>query len=269
MPTTGIPVRMLVDPTEILSQFVTGNHGPDPKGTNSLGYDIRLGDRVFFVTRGTSVTFDERVTEVDVNPGETILAQSLEVLKLDEDVCATGSPKMRLLIRGLWAHGGKTDFGYNSTLMLGFTNLGTKPIPLRHKQQIFHITLWKVPGQPNGSYQGPAPLPSDVMQSPLDTPRKMSLELDREVMRRDGYTYARLLRVMRWHQRKIDRVVVTLLSTLLAALATIGIGIYEPDIQALVAVLTALEIGGGALLGAYAYFRKPASSEAEFQDTLA
>jgi deoxycytidine triphosphate deaminase len=102
-----------------------------------LGYDLRLGEEVTIVTRPehkSSLKGDEEIT---IYPGETFIAKTEEVLNLPLDVFAIGSPKMSLLARGLWTHGGKTDPGYKNPLVLGFFNAGNQPISVKRSEKFF------------------------------------------------------------------------------------------------------------------------------------
>lgn len=142
-----------------------------------MGYDLRLGTEVRLVTRGKTEEISSN-DEIKIYPGETIIAKTEEVLNLPDDVFAIGSPKMKLLVQGLWAHGGKTDPGYNLPLNLGFQNVGSKPCTLRRGQKIFHLSFFRIHGKKPRGYTGRGPGFPDLKKSPLEN----SVELDEKLL---------------------------------------------------------------------------------------
>jgi deoxycytidine triphosphate deaminase len=136
-------VELLVE-EELKALF---SDGYDASCLDPMGYDLRLGNEVRCVTKGSNQEMCEGA-EILVYPGESIIVKTEEVLNLPDDVYAIGSPKMSLLVQGLWAHGGKTDPGYNLSLNLGFQNVGSRPCKLKRGQKIFHLTFFKIHGKP-------------------------------------------------------------------------------------------------------------------------
>jgi len=158
-----------------------------------MGYDLRLGVEVRLVTRGRTkeLSADEEIT---IYPGETVIVRTEEVLNLPDNVFAIGSPKMKLLVQGLWAHGGKTDPGYNLSLNLGFQNVGSKPCVLRRGQKIFHLSFFKIHGKTAKGYTGRGPGFPDLERSPLENSVELNKNLLEKVKKVEGIKSFRLCR---------------------------------------------------------------------------
>ena len=150
-----------------------------------MGYDLRLGAEVRLVTRGQTkkMTANE---EIEIYPSETVIVKTEEVLCLPDNVFAIGSPKMRLLVQGLWAHGGKTDPGYSLPLNLGFQNVGSKPCALKRGQKIFHLSFFKIHGKAPKGYAGRGPGFPDLERSPLEDSVDLNEKLLVEVKKVEG-----------------------------------------------------------------------------------
>jgi deoxycytidine triphosphate deaminase len=150
-----------------------------------MGYDLRLGSEVRLVTRGKTEEMSDN-EEIEIYPGESVIVKTEEVLNLPDNVFALGSPKMKLLVQGLWAHGGKTDPGYNLPLNLGFQNVGSKPCILRRRQKIFHLSFFKIHGKAVKGYTGRGPGFPDLQKSPLEDSVNLNEHLLEEVKRVEG-----------------------------------------------------------------------------------
>ena len=158
-----------------------------------MGYDLRLGGEVLLVTRGKTEKLSAR-EKIEIYPGETVIVKTEEVLNLPENVFAIGSPKMSLLVQGLWAHGGKTDPGYNLSLNLGFQNVGGKPCTLEKGQKIFHLTFFKIHGKNPKGYTGRGPGFPDLRKSPLENSAELNEKLLDEVKKVEGIKSFRICR---------------------------------------------------------------------------
>ena len=153
-----------------------------------MGYDLRLGSAVRLVTRGETRTLTDIPPndEIEIYPGETVIVKTEEILGLPDDVFAIGSPKMKLLLEGLWAHGGKTDPGYKSLLYLGFQNVGNKPCILKRKQKIFHLSFFKIHGKTTQGYTGSGLDSPNLKTSPLEDSPELNESLLEKIKTVEG-----------------------------------------------------------------------------------
>jgi len=174
-------VELLVG-DELRSLF---SEGFDSTCLDPMGYDLRLGKEVRCVTKGINEEMCDG-EEIEVYPGESIIVKTEEVLNLPDNVYAIGSPKMKLLVQGLWAHGGKTDPGYNLSLNLGFQNVGSQPCKLKKGQKIFHLTFFKIHGKDVRRYTGRGPGFPDLQRSPLDNSTDLNEKLLNDIHSIDG-----------------------------------------------------------------------------------
>ena len=211
------PTTDLGPPKGVQAQLVLGKdeikkvvrHKFDESCVDAMGYDMRLGNHVYRVTKGIRVELKDDET-IYVQPGETLVAHTLERLNLKDDVCATGSPKMSLLMKGLWSHGGKTDFGYNRDLLLSFTNLGSEEVPLKQGSKIFHLTFWRVPGRPKEDTEGGrTPAVPHVTDSVLESD-PFGADFISSVAKRDGLPAARIVAAVELRARRFRRALVFL-----------------------------------------------------------
>ncbi|MCA1812170.1 MAG: hypothetical protein LC623_09205 [Halobacteriales archaeon] len=249
------PIGIVLDKAQILRLFKGGTTSED--SVNEMGYDIRLGSRVTYVTRGGEVARLKAGDKITIYPGETILATSREVLNLDDDVCATGSPKMSLLLDGLWSHGGKTDFGFSSNLRLGFMNQGTHPITLEYEQPIFSIIFWQSRDKaPRPRRSASNHQEDSVRESPLDLPQFPMALLAPSVLERDGILAWRLVSFTEWRFRRIQWALVALgLGTLVSA-AGAWWTLAHPKASTVIAIVTAFVSPAAALGGAWALLKR-------------
>lgn len=198
---TGSWVELLAGSDEIKSLFRLG-YSPDC--LDSLGYDFRLGEEVRFVTTCKDIKLSGN-EEIEILPNETVIVRTEEILDLPDDVFAIGSPKMSLLIDGLWAHGGKTDPGYNSKLTLGFQNVGSKPCKVKRGQRIFHLTFFKVHNKKLTHYAGSGPGFSQSDRSPLDDAINWNDAMLEKVKQTDGIKSYRITKVIFNLRKEIQR----------------------------------------------------------------
>jgi deoxycytidine triphosphate deaminase len=166
----------------------------DEKSIDQTGYDIRLGHEIAFVSRGKTI---EDCTKIEIYPGETILVKSEEVLTLPDNVCALGAPKMKLLVKGLWAHGGKTDFGYNQRLTLSFRHVGSSRLELKRGDPIFHLTFFKVHGKKTIPYSGEGLGFPQMNLPPLEGTPLLSARLEEETKQIEGIQISRVVHLIR------------------------------------------------------------------------
>lgn len=115
-------------------------------GLGAASYDVR-------------VEFDDagRVEEYLLEPGEFILAATMEQFNMPNDVAATVYDKSSLVRRGMTVHNTFIDPGWRGYLTLEITNNGREMIHLRRGQGIAQVVFQKLlypADEPyNGKYQ--------------------------------------------------------------------------------------------------------------------
>jgi len=195
----GSYIELLLGAEELSSLF---HAGFDESSVDSLGYDLRLGERIEHVTTGASKDLVQN-EDVIIYPGETVIVKTEEILHLPDEVYALGSPKMSLLIKGLWAHGGKTDFGFNSCLTLGFQNVGSNPITIKRCMPIFHLSFYKVHNKETTEYAGSGPIFPARNTSILDGDNFVPKHKIDEIKQNDGIKSYRLMKQLYYIDKKI------------------------------------------------------------------
>jgi len=180
------------------------SQGFDKTCLDPLGHDLRLGTEVRCVTRGINKEMCDG-EEIEIMPGESTIVKTEEVLKLPDNVYAIGSPKMKLLVQGLWAHGGKTDPGYNLSLNLGFQNAGSQPCKLRKGQKIFHLTFYRIHGKLVTGYTGRGPGFPNLQKSPLDNSVDLNEKLLKEIECIEGIRTYRICKQILRLKREMGR----------------------------------------------------------------
>lgn len=233
-------VDVLVGEEEIRPLFTPLTYSP--ASVDPLGYDIRLGSWVKLPSRGATVSLNPGQS-IEVYPDETLLAVSEETLSLPVNVFGTGSPKMSLLLKGLWAHGGKTDFGYSSQLVFGFRHHGTQPITLTRGDRIFHMTFWRVDGKVTKPGTSGVPVIPDCEPTQITPDILLSSTIPEAVKKRDGLMAYRLLSAL---SHPFTRIRLTLGLVLLLSIVFIAVNLVAARWQWLGANADAVNI----LLGA-------------------
>jgi deoxycytidine triphosphate deaminase len=228
----------------------------DQGSLDNIGYDVRLGDVVRLITSGEERTLNEGES-VEIFPGETVVAKTEEILSLPEQVFALGSPKMSLIGQGLWAHGGKTDPGFNQPLTLGFMNVGNKSCTLARGQKIFHLTFFRINGKRIGRYAGRGINLPSTRSSPLDENIELNKDVLKRVMECDGIHSYRICRYLYNTQRsskRTSRIVLFAMVTSNIIAAAFGFlwltgSLTETSVYGFVGVLLTETIINGILLG--------------------
>ena len=114
----------------------------DPKLVQPNSVDIRLGKHFVWYRPGTavidpyireSVTADVEETSADffvLNPGQFVLAETLERIELPDNIVATIEGKSSIARLGVTLHqtGGWIDAGFRGTITLEMANVNTRPV---------------------------------------------------------------------------------------------------------------------------------------------
>lgn len=114
----------------------------DPKLVQPNSLDIRLGSHFVWYTPGSgvidpynqqSVTAEVEEAHADVfilNPGQFILAETLERIELPDNIVATIEGKSSIARLGVTLHqtGGWIDAGFRGTITLEMANVNARPV---------------------------------------------------------------------------------------------------------------------------------------------
>jgi dCTP deaminase len=116
----------------------------DPKLVQPNSVDIRLGNHFVWYKPGKSiidpynqesVTADVGETHADsfiLNPGQFILAETLERIELPDNIVATIEGKSSIARLGVTLHqtGGWIDAGFRGTITLEMANVNSRPVKI-------------------------------------------------------------------------------------------------------------------------------------------
>jgi len=114
----------------------------DPKLVQPNSVDIRLGDHFVWYKPGSGVIDpydqDSVTTEVEethaesfvLNPGQFVLAETLETIGLPDTIVATIEGKSSIARLGVTLHqtGGWIDAGFRGTITLEMANVNSRPV---------------------------------------------------------------------------------------------------------------------------------------------
>ena len=180
---------MILSDRTIREELAAGRIGIDPLDEHAIqpsSVDLRI-DRYFRVFRNDTTPYidpkepQEELTElVEVtdgdrfilHPGEFVLASTLEVITIADDIVARLDGKSSLARLGLLTHvtAGFVDAGWNGHLTLELSNVATLPIALYPGMKIGQISFLRMTtpaehpygsGEAGSKYQGQrGPTPS-------------------------------------------------------------------------------------------------------------
>lgn len=120
--------------------------GGDPCLT-PVGYDIRVGEEVSFITSGQKKTL-RKGDYVEIPPWERFAVKSLEKVKMPKDMFALIATRIGLLWEGLTSLGTKIDPLFQDELMLIFSNDSDVPLRLDYEQRICNIMFFEYENPP-------------------------------------------------------------------------------------------------------------------------
>jgi dCTP deaminase len=128
----------------------------DPKLVQPNSVDIRLGSHFVWYRPGTgiidpyireSVTADVEETHADffiLNPGQFILAETLERIGLPDNIVATIEGKSSIARLGVTLHqtGGWIDAGFRGTITLEMANVNSRPVKVHAGMPIGQLVFY-------------------------------------------------------------------------------------------------------------------------------
>jgi deoxycytidine triphosphate deaminase len=163
--------------------------GADEKLLNPNGIELRLGDRIRFISTGE----EKRIPAghfVKVAPGETVIIASLERVDFREGtiqkhfpdcmLTAFVTPTTTMMREGIMQAATKVDAGYNGNLNWGFRNSSFKDFVMQHGEPLFKLTFFLLKGdevpevsygeKPEHKYQNTDGIKLSARRLPVDIP---------------------------------------------------------------------------------------------------
>jgi len=128
-----------------------GNQLLDPFGGDTcltpVGYDLRVGKKIYFLSSGKKVELKEDKL-VEIPPRERFAIESLEKVKMKENMFALIATRISLLWEGLTSLGTKIDPMFQDKLTLIFSNDSDIPLTLEYGQRICNVIFFEYENPP-------------------------------------------------------------------------------------------------------------------------
>jgi len=125
----------------------------DPFGGDTcltpVGYDLRVGERIYFLSSGKKIEL-RKGKSVEIPPRERFAIESLEKVKMKENMFALIATRIRLLWEGLTSLGTKIDPMFQDKLTLIFSNDSDTPLTLEYGQRICNVVFFEYENPPKG-----------------------------------------------------------------------------------------------------------------------
>jgi deoxycytidine triphosphate deaminase len=115
----------------------------------AVGYDIRVGEKIFFLSSGKEMKL-KRGEFVQIPPRERFAVESLEKVKMKDNMFALVSTRIKLLWEGLTGLGTRIDPMFQDKLLLIFSNESDIPLRLEYEQPICNVLFFKYENPPAG-----------------------------------------------------------------------------------------------------------------------
>jgi deoxycytidine triphosphate deaminase len=180
--------RILSD-REIKSLFGSVIQGADEHLLNPNGIELRLGNRVKFISTGEEKEIPAGYF-VKVSPGESVIIASLEKLDFSKKtvqkhfqncmLMALITPTTTMIREGIMQAATKVDAGFIGNLNWGFRNSSFKDFKMQNGESIFKLTFFLLEGnevpsvnygdKPEHKYQNTEGVLSSVRRLPVDIP---------------------------------------------------------------------------------------------------
>ena len=180
--------RILSD-REIKNLFGSVIQGADEHLLNPNGIELRLGNRVKFISTGEEKDIPEGYF-VKVSPGESVIIASLEKLDFSKKtvqkhfqncmLMALITPTTTMIREGIMQAATKVDAGFVGNLNWGFRNSSFKDFKMQHGESIFKLTFFLLEGnevptinygdKPEHKYQNTEGILSSARRLPVDIP---------------------------------------------------------------------------------------------------
>jgi dCTP deaminase len=139
----------------------------DPKLVQPNSLDIRLGDHFVWYERSSDVidpynpaSISSHVGEVHadrftLNPGQFVLAETLERIELPDNIVATIEGKSSIARLGVTLHqtGGWIDAGFRGTITLEMANVNSRPVKVYAGMPIGQLVFYTTERAENPYYK--------------------------------------------------------------------------------------------------------------------
>jgi len=139
----------------MISPFAGKQLGKPSWGLGSFGYDIRLGENFLVPIGGMSAILDPvgfpkdmfyKITKKDyfvLAPGTQVLAESMEIFNIPDDVMGICTGKSSYARCGLLVNTTALENGWAGRLTLELANLSPQPIRLHVNQGIAQVVFFR------------------------------------------------------------------------------------------------------------------------------
>ena len=123
----------------------------DPFGDDTcltpVGYDLRVGEKIYFLSSGKKIEL-KKAKSVEIPPRERFAIESLEKVKMKENMFALIATRIKLLWEGLTSLGTKIDPMFQDKLTLIFSNDSDIPLTLEYGQRICNVIFFEYENSP-------------------------------------------------------------------------------------------------------------------------
>lgn len=186
-----------------------------------VGYDLRVGEKIWLLNIGEKIELKEGKS-VEIPPRMRFAVESLEKIKMKENMIALIATRISLLWNGLTSLGTKIDPMFQDRLLLIFSNDSDTPLRLVYGQQICNVIFFEYGNPPKGiELRKRPPLIGPQLPKPIE---KVSIS---EIEKRHGLATASIFRYFRptllEHERKIrglEKFKTTVVSLVIASVST-------------------------------------------------
>lgn len=166
-----------------------------------VGYDLRIGGKIWLLNSGEEIKLKED-TSVEIPPRMRFAIESLEKIKMKENMIALIATRISLLWNGLTSLGTKIDPMFQDRLLLIFSNDSDTPLTLEYGQRICNIIFFEYENPPKDiELRKRPPLIGPQLAKPIE---RVSIN---EIQKRHGLATASIFRYLRprlqEHERKI------------------------------------------------------------------
>lgn len=187
-----------------------------------VGYDLRIGERIWLLDSGEEKRLKQGKS-VEIPPRERFAVESLEKLKMKDNMVGFIATRISLLWSGLTNLGTKIDPLFQDKLTLTFSNDSGTPMTLEYGQRICNVIFFEYDDPPAGLELRPRPaLVTPVPAQPIEGP--IIIE---EIKRKYGLGIASVIRYLRPRLREqekrlrsLEKFRTNVVSILVAAIST-------------------------------------------------
>lgn len=166
----------------------------------AVGYDLRVGETIYFLSSGKEKKLGKGGF-VEIPPRERFAVESLEKVKMKENMFALISTRIRLLWQGLTSLGTRIDPMFQDKLLLIFSNESDVPLRLDYEQAICNVLFFKYENPPTGLEKKTRP---NLM--PPERPERIEepVEID-QIQQKYGLAIASVLQYARPRIRDLEK----------------------------------------------------------------